>query len=70
MVNAKDEHQNTPLHLTAEIKDSDKQYAMAELLIKSGADVNAKNSNDKTLLDLIVSNEKSNFTTYSNESSF
>lgn len=59
-VNAKDERQNTPLHLVAGIIDADKQYALAELLVKNGADKNAKNADDKSPLELIT-NEKSNF---------
>lgn len=59
-LNARDERQNTPLHLIAEISDPEKQYAIAELLINNGADVKIKNSDNKTPLDLI-SNERSNF---------
>lgn len=59
-VNAKDERQNTPLHLIVGIQDSAKQFAIAELLIKNGADKNIKNADDKTPLDL-ANNERGNF---------
>lgn len=61
-VNAVDNSRNTPLHKVVEsrsIKDANKQYAIAELLIKKDADVNAKNADNKSPIDL-ASNNKSN----------
>lgn len=47
-----DDHQNTPLHFIGRIDDDDKQYAMAELLVNSFADTDAKNSDNKTPFEL------------------
>lgn len=63
-VNAVDLHSSTALHKimeTTSINNADKRYAIAELLINSGANVNAKNSDDKTPADLATNND-SNFT--------
>lgn len=62
-INAVDVHSNTALHKIAESRNinGDKQYTIAELLITNGANVNAKNVDDKTPIDL-ATNNKSNFT--------
>lgn len=54
---------NTALHKVADsrsIKDANKQYETAELLIRSGVNVNAQNVNHQTAIDL-ASNSRSNF---------
>lgn len=65
--NAVDLHSSTALHKvmeTTSINNADKRYAIAELLINSGANVNAKNDDDKTPADLATNND-SNFITKS-----
>ena len=63
-VSAVDPNLNTPLHLVNmkirmdDDADGTKAFAIAELLVNNGADLNAKNSNEKTPLDL-AKNDKS-----------
>ena len=53
---------NTPLHVIAADGDSDEHYASAKLLIDNGADVNLKNAEDKTPLELATyEKSKDNF---------
>ena len=51
---------STPLYDAPLIGDPDKQYAIIELLLNNGADVNLKNADDKTPLDL-AENERGKF---------
>lgn len=72
-INATDGNLNTPLHYADEQdleiyinyfnSTADDFYAIAVLLIDNGADVNAKNVDGKTPLE-VIENEKSKFSTH------
>lgn len=66
-LNAKDQHQNTPLHsCLLRVSNPDHRYEIARLLVSHGADVNAKNADNKKPLDLANTN-KSTFYDYEHE---
>lgn len=65
-VNAKDQHQNTPLHLCLlRVSNPEHRYEIARLLVNHGADVNATNADNKKPIDLANTN-KSTFYDFMN----